>query len=80
MGGLVPAVDHEFPRRVGGRLAVGADLPRPVLVVSEVWRAAAVGPGVRGTPDGGLAMPMTTGILYLDVLVSLWGLLRVVGG
>lgn len=53
---------------------MGADLPRPVLVVSEVWRAATVGPGVSRTPDGGLAMPVTTGILYLDISVSLWGL------
>lgn len=53
---------------------MGADLPRAVLVVSEVWRAAAVGPGVRGTPDGGLAMPVATGVLYLDMCVSLWGL------
>ena len=35
-----------------------------------------MGPGVRGTPDGGLAMPMTTGILYLDIPVSLWGFTR----
>lgn len=53
---------------------MGADLPGSVLVVSEMWRAAAVGPGVRGTPDGGLAMPVTTGVLYLDMSVSLWGL------
>lgn len=71
MGGLVPAVDQVLPGRVGGRLAVGADLPAAVLVVSELRRAAAVGPGVRWTPDGGLAMPVTTGILYLDISVSL---------
>ena len=71
MGGLVPAVDHELPGRVGGRLAVGADLPRAVLVVGELWRAAAVGPRVCGTPDGGLAMPVATGILYLYMSVSL---------
>lgn len=52
---------------------MGADLPRSVLVVSEEWRAAAVGPGVCGTPDGGLAMPVATGVLYLDISVSLWG-------
>lgn len=50
---------------------MGADLPGPELVVSELWRAAAVGPGVCGTPDGGLAMPVTTGVLYLDIFVSL---------
>lgn len=71
MGGLVPAVDQVLPGRVGGRLAVGADLPAAVLVVSELRRAAAVGPGVCWTPDGGLAMPVTTGILYLDMPVSL---------
>lgn len=52
---------------------MGADLPRPVLVVSEERRAAAVGPGVCGTPDGGLAVPVATRILYLDISVSLWG-------
>lgn len=39
-----------------------------------------MGPGVRGTPDGGLAMPMTTGILYLDIPVSLWGIYMWLGG
>lgn len=50
-------------RPVGSKLT--ADFPSPVLVVRELGSASPVGPRVRGTPDGGLAMPMATGVLDL---------------
>jgi hypothetical protein len=73
MGGLVLAVDQVLPGRMGrtdGLLAVRADLRVEVLVVSELRLAAAVGPPVCWTPNGGLAMPVATGILYLHTRVS----------
>lgn len=53
---------------------MGADLPASELVMSELWWAAAVSPGICGTPDGRLTMAVTTCELYLDISVSSWSL------
>lgn len=79
-GGLVATVDHVFPRRISGRPAVGAVLRASEYVLGELWLAAAVGPGICGTPDGSLTMPVTTCELYLDISLGCGVLLYVVGG